>query len=286
MDIKKVLLKYPALMFALIVFIFIFGIVIAGTISNSDNNEDDIEIEEPQEEIIIPYTNYDWSKLNNDSFYTYEDDNYYSMFGIDVAAHQDKIDWKKVKQAGVEFAYIRLGYRGATEGLLHTDLEFENNYKGAVENNIKVGVYWYAQPISEEESVAEAEYVIDVLDGRKLDLPIVYDFEETEFSDGTISRMHDMKRDDRTSMAVSFLNEIKKTPYESMIYTNLYWSNKCYDWTRLSEYPIWFAQYDVEHPDYDRPFVMWQYTDRGEIEGINEHYVDFDIMFIQKNNQN
>ena len=242
--------------------------------------------EKPQEEKIelVPYADYDFNKLSIFGNMSYEDDNYTSMFGIDVAAHQETIDWKKVKEAGVEFAYIRLGYRGATEGVLHTDLEFENNYKGAIENGIKVGIYWYSQPINEKEAYAEARYVINELNGRHIDLPIAYDFEETYFSDGTISRMHDMSKQDRTNMALTFCEELNRNGYDTIIYTNLDWIRNYYDMDKLKKYPIWLALYS-NTPSNDYPFIMWQYTDTGTIDGI-DHFVDLDIMFIRKNDQN
>lgn len=280
MRLKKEIQKTPVLMIVIVMLIIIVVVLIARLFINDDSNQ--IINEEPIE--IIPYSDYDWSKLKRDKYLTYEDDNYKSMVGIDVAAHQEKIDWKKVKDAGIEFAYIRLGYRGASEGLLHTDLEFENNYKGAIENGIKVGVYWYSQPTNIQEVINEANYVVKVLDGRHIDLPIAYDFEETEFSDGTISRMHGMSGKDRTNMAVTFCNEILKNHYDVMIYTNLYWAETYYDWNELNDYPIWYAQY-ATYPSFDKPFVMWQYQDDGHVDGI-DHDVDLDILFIQKNDQN
>lgn len=283
MRLKKEILKSPIFIIIEIISIIIIGIVLVDLITK----EDEAIVEEKQEEKVIevtPFTDLDWNKLNRNGFYTYEDDNYTSMIGIDVAAHQETIDWEKVKEAGIEFAYIRLGYRGATEGILHTDLEFEKNYKGAIENNIKVGVYWYSQPITTEEVIEEAQYVIDVLGDRHLDLPIAYDFEETEFSDGTISRIHGMSGSERTKMAVTFCNEILKNHYDVMIYTNLYWAETFYNWKELEGYPVWFAHYTT-NPGYDKPFVIWQYSDAGQVDGIDRS-VDMDIMFIQKSDQN
>lgn len=268
-------------MLGIIIVIALGGFFLASLVMNKEEI-----VEEYGEKIeIVPYTNYDWSHLKkNDLRYSYEDDNYTSMFGIDVAAHQDKINWSKVKEAGVEFAYIRLGYRGALEGILHTDEQFERNYKGASDNEIKLGVYWYAQPANIYEAVEEAKYVLDVLGDRNIDLPIVLDFEETEFYTGELSRMHDMSPTDRTKVAKAFCDEIIKNNHEVIIYTNLYWAETFYDWNVLSDYPVWYAQY-ATYPNFDKPFVMWQYTDNGYIDGIDRN-VDFDILFICKNDQN
>ena len=279
MEFNKTKIKYPVIAI-LIILLFVATIALA----TSSNKGSEIS-EEPEQIVIVPYTDYDWSKLSKDNnHYKYEDENYTSMFGIDVAAHQETIDWKKVKEAGVEFAYIRLGYRGAVEGILHTDLEFEKNYRGATENGIKVGVYWYAQPANIQEIVEEAKYVISVLNNRQLDLPIVFDFEETEFSDGSISRMHGMSGSERTKMAVTFCNEILKNHYDVMIYTNLYWAETFYNWKELEDYPIWYAQY-ATYPNFNKPLVMWQYDDNGHIDGIDRS-VDLDLLFICKSDQN
>ena len=279
MEFNKTKIKYPVIAI-LIILLFVATIALA----TSSNKGSEIS-EEPEQIVIVPYTDYDWSKLSKDNnHYKYEDENYTSMFGIDVAAHQETIDWKKVKEAGVEFAYIRLGYRGAVEGILHTDLEFEKNYRGATENGIKVGVYWYAQPANIQEIVEEAKYVISVLNNRQLDLPIVFDFEETEFSDGSISRMHGMSGSERTKMAVTFCNEILKNHYDVMIYTNLYWAETFYNWKELEDYPVWYAQY-ATYPNFNKPLVMWQYDDNGHIDGIDRS-VDLDLLFICKSDQN
>ena len=279
MEFNKSKIKYTIIAI-LIILLFVATIALA----TGSNSEPEI-VEEPEQIVIVPYTDYDWSKLSKDNnHYKYEDENYTSMFGIDVAAHQETIDWKKVKEAGVEFAYIRLGYRGAVEGILHTDLEFEKNYKGATENGIKVGVYWYAQPANIQEIVEEAKYVISVLNNRKLDLPIAFDFEETEFNDGSISRMHGMSGSERTKMAVTFCNEILKNHYDVMIYTNLYWAETFYNWKELEDYPVWYAQY-ATYPNFNKPLVMWQYDDNGHIDGIDRS-VDLDLLFIRKSDQN
>lgn len=281
MRLKKEIIK------TLIISIILIVVLIAGTVITIFVINNSKQEEPPQEEIVIeyePYTDYDWSNLNREGYYSYEDDKYTSLFGIDVAAHQGTINWEKVKNAGVSFAYIRIGYRGAVEGILHEDLEFENNYEGATSNNINTGIYWYSQPINEEEAIEEARFVLDILDDRDLDLPIVYDLEETFFYDGSQSRMRGLKPSEYTKMAVAFCNEILKNHHEVMIYTNLDWALNHYIWSELEDIPIWFAQYD-SIPRLNKPFVIWQYSETGIVDGIDTN-VDLDIIFIRKNDQN
>lgn len=285
MKYKKEILKSPMFMLVIIAVIILAGMIIVKAILNVNDTK---IIDEKNTIDVIGFDtnmNYDFTKLKrNGDYLSYEDNNYYSMLGIDVSTHQDYIDWQKVKNSGIEFVFIRLGYRGAVEGKLNIDSEFENYYKGAIDSGLKVGVYWYAQPASEKESIEEAQFVLGVLNERHLDFPIVYDFEETEFEDGSLSRMHGMSKENRTKMAVAFCEEMKKNGKDIIIYTYPFWSDNYYDWSKLDEYPIWYAQYD-DIPDYDRSFVMWQYTDSGIIDGIDTP-VDLDLLFIKKNGQN
>ncbi len=81
---------------------------------------------------------------NNNGYYTYEDENYKSKLGIDVSSYQGNIDWKKVKQEGIEFAILRLGYRGyGQSGKIVLDSKLEENYKKAKEQGIEIGVYFF-----------------------------------------------------------------------------------------------------------------------------------------------
>ena len=274
------LFKSTAFICTLIVVLIISSLFIINSIYSKSIETEIVKDEEEVEDIVL-YVDYDWDNLSGDIIKTYEDENYTSMFGIDVAAHQDVIDWKKVKESGVEFAYIRLGYRGALEGKLNIDEQFENNYKGAKEAGIKVGVYWYSQPVDELEAIAEADFVIEILDGRDLDLPIAYDFEETMFSND-YSRIHGMNKNNCTANALAFCVEMYRHNYETILYTNMYWAENNYDWDILSKYNTWYAQYDCECPQFDRPMMMWQYSDNGYIDGINRN-CDLNIMFVKKN---
>lgn len=100
-----------------------------------------------------------------------------AVLGVDVSEHQGDIDWQAVRGAGVEFAILRVGYRGMTEGGLNVDATFEQNYQGAVDAGLQVGVYFFSQAVSEEEAREEANFVLQTLNGRELAYPVVFDWE-------------------------------------------------------------------------------------------------------------
>ena len=212
--------------------------------------------------------------------YFYEDDNFTSSFGIDVSTFQDEIDWNKVKNDSVEFAYIRIGRRGATTGLLYEDDLFEANYEGAKKAGLKIGVYFFSQAINETEARQEADWVIDKLKGKEIDLPIAYDCEEV-FLENELSRVIFLDKEGITKNALAFCRRLEEKNYHPIIYTYQFWADNYYDMEQLSSYPIWFAQYDVDEPKLDYPISIWQYSDKGTINGISTP-VDLNIMFIKK----
>ena len=208
---------------------------------------------------------------------TYEDDNYTSRLGIDVSRHQGKINWEKVKAQGVEFAFLRIGYRGyGSEGKICLDQRFYENIKGAQDVGIDVGVYFFSQAISEEEALEEAKFVIDALDGYTLQLPVVYD-PESILDD--VARTDDVSGEQFTKNTIVFCDSIKENGYEPMIYSNMLWEAFEFDLSQLTEIPIWYADYE-EFPQTPYHFVFWQYTNEGRISGIDGN-MDLDIQIIR-----
>ena len=207
---------------------------------------------------------------------SYDSDKYTSRCGIDVSEFNGEIDWQQVADAGFEFAFVRLGYRGyGTDGALHLDARFEENLYGASAAGLDVGVYFFAQAITEEEAVEEAEFVVEHLAGFDLQLPVVYDPEAIQ---------HDKARTDEvtgrqiTTNAAYFCNEIEKAGYEAGYYANLKWEIFMLDMSTLSDYMVWYAGYETT-PRTPYAFDFWQYSDKGKVPGISEN-TDLDIQMI------
>jgi len=275
---KKNRIRKLEIVIGVLFLVFALMIVIGGLIRN---NKEEPATEEPAEE---KGPQIDYSKIESISGkYYYEDENFTSSFGIDVSEFQDEIDWKKVKEDSVEFAYIRIGRRGATTGLLYEDEKFLQNYNGARENGILTGVYFFSQAKDEKEALEEAEWVKEHLKDKKVDLPIVYDCEEV-FLEDEESRLTGIDKVQLTANTIAFLEEMKKSGYEVMVYTYQYWADTYYEMDKIAAYPIWFAQYDTDSPKLEYPIRIWQYSNQGTISGIKEP-TDLNIMFIQKNDQ-
>ena len=120
-----------------------------------------------------------------------------ATFGIDVSKYQSSIDWDKVKTAGVEFAIIRIGYRGYGSGALVQDPKFEEHFTNARNAGLRVGIYCFSQAVNENEAREEAQACVYVLNGRQLDYPIYFD---TEASGAGNGRADGLGVEDRTNV--------------------------------------------------------------------------------------
>ncbi len=203
-----------------------------------------------------------------------------SYFGIDVSSYQGDIDWDAVRSDGVEFAILRIGVRGyGEEGNIKIDDKFFQNYDGARKAGLDIGVYFYSQAISVEEAVEEAKFVLEQLGDRKLEYPIVFDWEPVDASTtDSPPRTEDIMPGTLTLCAVAFCETIRDAGYEAMIYTNKKMAYIKYDMRKFADYPVWLALYNTDLTYY-YDFDMWQYG-FGKVDGI-EGDVDLDIAMIR-----
>lgn len=193
-------------------------------------------------------------------------------FGIDVSSWQQDIDWKKVKEAGVDFAIIRCGYRGAKTGALVEDSHFYKNLTEAKDAGVDVGVYFFTQAINETEAVEEASMVLALVGDTKLDYPIFIDTENTN------GRADGIDRETRTAVCDAFCKTIEKSGKSAGIYASRNWFNNKLNDSKLNGHNRWVAEY-ASTTAYAGSYEMWQYTSSGHIDGI-EGRVDLDISYL------
>ena len=194
--------------------------------------------------------------------------------GIDVSKHQGTIDWNLVAQDGVEFAFIRVGYRGYGTGKMVEDEQFEANIQGALAAGIKVGVYYYSQAITREEVLEEADFVLEKIKPYQIDCPVVFDVEKVT---GEPGRMNDISVEDRTEFTRLFCETVKNAGYNPMVYHNTEMGAMLINLEPLEEYDKWFAAYsDTFYYPYE--YKVWQYSQSGTVQGI-KGAVDLNISF-------
>lgn len=206
--------------------------------------------------------------------------------GIDVSKWQGKIDWQKVKNSGIEFAFIRIGYRGEN-GIIYKDDNADYNIQQAQKAGVLVGVYFFSTAVSEAEAREEAEWTLQAVEGYPISYPIVYDCEGYKNS---LNRMFDLTAEQRTNNAIAFMSTVEEAGYDAMFYgakgeiaNEAYW-----DIARIEkEYKVWVALYsevaypEKEKPDYNGKCAAWQYTNKGHVDGISGN-VDMVVCYFTK----
>jgi len=206
--------------------------------------------------------------------------------GIDVSKWQGKIDWQKVKNSGIEFAFIRIGYRGEN-GVVYKDDNAVYNIQQAQKAGVLVGVYFFSTAVSDAEAKEEAEWTLQAIEGYPISYPVVYDCEGYKNS---TSRMFDLTATQRTTHAMTFLETVKDAGYDVMFYgargeieDEAYWDIQSIE----KRYKIWVAQYSgvaypqKDTPDYQGKTAAWQYTNKGRVDGVSGN-VDMVVCYFTK----
>lgn len=227
-------------------------------------------------EVIIPDFDVPDNKLDMEGFtadaegrLAYEG----AVLGVDVSEFQGEVDWYAVKAAGIEFAILRTGYRGMTQGLLKEDQCFRQNLEGAANAGLKLGVYFFSQAVTTQEAEAEAAYVINALEGYEISYPVAFDWEP--IAPGSGARTDGLDNQVLTRCAAAFCEKIKEAGLSPAVYFNQSLGYLRYDLRELADYDLWLAEYDSK-PDFYYHFDLWQYTHIGRVAGI-EGDVDLDL---------
>ncbi|MDR1246052.1 MAG: glycoside hydrolase family 25 protein [Clostridiales Family XIII bacterium] len=197
-----------------------------------------------------------------------------ALFGIDVSRYQGDVNWAMAAADGVEFAIVRMGYRGYDTGKLVTDEFFDANMQGALSAGLRVGVYFFSQAVNETEAVEEAEMVLSGIAPYNVSLPVTFDIEEIS---GQNARTDALTPDEVTNIAIAFCERISQGGYTPMIYANPKWFVSRMNLERLEPYAKWLAQY-YKTPAYPYAFSVWQFSSTGSVAGIKGN-VDLDLAF-------
>ncbi len=194
-----------------------------------------------------------------------------TKIGIDVSKWQKDIDFQKIKDAGVEFVIIRIGGTRGIGGEHFIDEKFQKNIEEAKKYNIPVGLYFYSYANSKKQAIKDAKWIIKQIKDYDIDLPIAYDWEDwSNFNNYNVSFY------ELTEIANAFMNELKKSGYDSMLYSSKNYLENIWLETK---YKTWLAHY-TEETNYTKDYYLWQLCENGEIDGIDEN-VDIDIMYLK-----
>lgn len=207
---------------------------------------------------------------------TYSDPAVKTYTGIDVSVFQGDIDWDAVKNDGIDFVMLRVGYRGyGQKGIMGKDDKFDSNYEGAKKAGLKVGAYFFSQATNESEAREEAAFVLDAVRDCPLDYPIAFDW---EFVDNDEARTNGMTSEDITVCAKAFCEAIKSAGKVPVIYFNCETGYFNYDLPQVKDYDFWLAEY-YDTPSFYYNYKMWQYSKTGSVDGISGD-VDMNISIV------
>lgn len=208
---------------------------------------------------------YDWDRLtDNDGRLSYDTEAFRSRLGIDVSYFQGEIDWEKVKADGIDFAMIRLGYRGYGTGNIVIDDQFTENINGALAAGLDVGVYFFSQAVNVQEARREAETVLSMLSSYPITMPVAYDLEIVSENG---SRTQKLSAATMTENAAVFCRMVEAEGYEAAYYAGKKTALLRYNLSKLKDYGLWYAE-EEEEPSIPYDFKLWQYTAEGTVDGI------------------
>lgn len=195
-----------------------------------------------------------------------------SVLGIDVSEHQEEIDWNAVKEAGVEFVMIRVGYRGYESGVLMADECAQVHYEGARAAGLQVGAYFFSQAVSAQEAEQEAVFTLEQIQSWQVDMPVVFDW---EYIAGD-ARTGEIDAESLTHITAVFCQKVEEAGYEPMFYFNQNQGDHLLNLSELVDYDFWLAMYGSM--TYPYKVKMWQYTSSGTVPGIPGN-VDLNLYF-------
>ena len=211
-----------------------------------------------------------------DGLMYFDNENYESITGIDVSEYQHEIDWNAVKNDGIDFVMIRCGFRGAEGGVLYEDEMYRDYIQGALDVGLDVGIYFFSSALTDEEIEEEVEFVDSLISDYDISYPIAYDMEYYENG-----RILSLSIEEKTRFAKYFCDAFNEKGYQTLIYGNKNWLENNLDIQSLyKNYDFWYAAY-IEKPELNYPFVMWQYTSEGIVNGIDTN-VDIDLYVKKK----
>ncbi len=209
-------------------------------------------------------------------FVDYVGHGYTAKRGIDVSEHQLEIDWQAVAGDGIEFAVIRAGYRGYSSGGLNEDRFFRQNIQDALAAGIEVGIYFFSQAVSKTEAAEEARYLLTLIEGYEVSLPVFFDWEPV---DGVGETRTDTMTDSITDCCLAFSEVIAGAGYEPGVYFYRSQGYHDYELGRLSQLVLWSAAPGA-YPDLYYAHDFWQYSYTAKVAGI-EPDADLDLMFVK-----
>ncbi len=212
-----------------------------------------------------------------DGVVRYQGAAYRAVQGVDVSYFQEEIDWNAVAASGVEFAMIRAGYRGYTDGAVSEDERFRENAANARAAGLEIGLYFFSQAVTPEEAAEEAAWLVSAAEPFDVTLPLAFDWEPIAGA-GEGTRTAEMNGAETTACAVAFCAAVRAAGYEPCVYFSRWQGYYDYDLSQLTDAAFWVSG-TGDWDDFYYAHAIWQYSFSGAVDGIAGS-VDRDLRFI------
>lgn len=202
-------------------------------------------------------------------------------YGVDISHHNGKVNWKTLKNE-VDFAIIRVGYRGYQNGAVCIDKNAKKNLRAANDAGIPVGVYFYTQAVNEDEAREEARACLDVIKKYDISLPVFYDFEYPTSNGKHTGRLFEagLTKKENSRLINAFCTEIEDAGYQSGVYASSFMYKSNFKMSELNKsIYIWVADYNPS-VTYNGDYDLWQFSDKGQVNGVKKR-VDENYWYIK-----
>lgn len=198
-----------------------------------------------------------------------------AVYGVDLSSRDGEIDFEALHEAGVRFAILRAGYRGASSGDLIEDAYFKENARKALLAGIEVGAYFFSEAVNEREAIEEASALLEITGNSTVSYPLFIRFDNA----GEYSRTWGLNVDVRNTVLEAFAETVESKGKVPGVYIPLSWSGTQIDDNLVKKYIYWMSDYS-KIPSYNGYFDIWQYTYDGTIKGIDKEFT-FNASYIQ-----
>lgn len=242
----------------------------------SDNGNNEMTVDDLYEgKMTIPKFDFPSNKYLPDQFtdnngvITFDGED--STVGVSVNEQSGDVDWAAVKQSGVDFAMIRVGYRGKGGGQLLLDTKFEANVKAASEAGLKIGVYFFSQAVTDNEALEEANFVLEKIRLYQVEYPVAIYWQYVTDANGEPdirARTTGCNGDQVTGFIQTFCSKVKAAGFNASFFADKNMGYEKLNLSLLKDYQLWYAE-SKKAPSFYYDFTMWQYTSEADVPGIS-----------------
>lgn len=217
--------------------------------------------------IDVPWNEY--SQIGDTNERRVTDGEKATTYGINVSYYQQDIDWATVAEQGVQYAIIRIGYRGYENGKIAEDPNYEQYMQGVAKTDIGVGTYFFSQATTKEEMDEEIEYMLAKMKGYNITYPVGISLGRHSEEDDVRYRTSELSDEEYCNLLKYYCIRMKDAGYTPVIYFSSEQEYELLDASMLQGYPLWMTNM-TRRLDTTQGVLIWQYRNYINLEGVEQ----------------